>query len=70
MTQKYTEAKKINNRKWDSENLDRMSIALPQGEKERIKAHAEKRGESANAFIKRAIAETIERDTAGDPLEK
>ena len=63
--QKYTEAKKTNNRKWDGENLDRMSIALPKGNKDKIKAHAEKTGESVNAFIGRAIAETMERDATG-----
>ena len=65
--QKYTEAKKTNNRKWDGENLDRMSIALPKGNKGIIKAHAEKTGESVNAFIGRAILETIERDAARIP---
>lgn len=65
--QKYTEAKKNNNRRWDGENLDRMSIALPKGNKDKIKAHAEKTGESVNAFIGRAITETIERDAIRIP---
>lgn len=63
--QKYTEARKEGNRKWDGENLDRLSIALPKGSKERIKAHAEFKGESMNGFIKRAIKETIEREKEG-----
>lgn len=66
-TQKYTEAKKKNNRTWDGKNLDRMSIALPKGNKDKIKSHAQKTGESVNAFIGRAIAETMERDAAGTP---
>ena len=59
---KYTEARKRGNRKWDAANLDRISIAVPKGQKEVIKAHAEARGESVNAFIGRAIDETMQRD--------
>lgn len=59
----YTEKKKISNQKWDSENLDRMSIALPKGMKDQIREHAAAMGDkSANAFINRAISETMERD--------
>ena len=43
---KYTEAVKTANRTWDSNNLDRLSIALPKGQKDIIKVHAEKMGES------------------------
>ena len=64
MTQKYTEAKKEGNRRWDAANLDRLSIALPKGERDLIKAHAAARGESMNAFIARAVRETMERDKA------
>lgn len=60
--QKYTEARKAGNRKWDSKNLDRISIALPKGSKDALKAHAESTGESVNAFIKRAIMEVSEMD--------
>lgn len=62
MADKYTEKKKESNRRWDSENLDRVSLALPKGKKDTIKAHAEKMGESVNKFIARAIDETMERD--------
>ena len=60
--QKYTEARKEGHRRWDAANLDRLSVALPKGSKDTIKAHAEKMGESVNGFIGRAIAETMERD--------
>ena len=60
--QKYTEARKEGNRRWDEKNLDRISIALPKGSKDKIKAHAESKGESVNSFINRAIAETMERE--------
>lgn len=63
--QKYTEAKKNSNLKWDTANLDRMSLALPKGSREAIKAHAAALGESTNAFIKRAIDCQMERDSGG-----
>lgn len=50
-------------KKWDSENLERLSVAMPKGKKARIKDHAAASGESVNSFINRAIDETIERET-------
>lgn len=58
----YTEARKESNVKWDKQNLDRISIALAKGSRDKIKAHAERQGESVNRFIIRAIEEAIERD--------
>lgn len=52
---------------WIAEKLDRINLTVPKGQKEQIKAHAEAQGESVNAFINRAIAETMDRDiTKGD----
>ncbi len=62
MPQKYTEARKEGNRRWDAANLDQVSIAMPKGKRDKIKAHAESRGESLNFFINRSIDEQIERD--------
>ena len=59
---KYTEAQKQSAKKWDAANLDRLSIALPKGQKDIIKAHAAERGASVNAFIGRAIECQMERD--------
>lgn len=64
MPQKYTEARKEGNRRWDAANLDRVSVAMPKGKKDIIKAHAEDQGESVNGFINRAIDEQMERDKA------
>lgn len=61
MPQKYTEARKNGNRKWDAANLDRLSIALPKGRREQIKLFAAAHGESVNAFISRAIDEAMKR---------
>lgn len=41
---------------------DRINLTVPKGEKDTIKDHAESMGESVNAFIKRAIDETMARD--------
>lgn len=59
---KYTEARKRANEKYNAKSYDRINIAVPKGEKAKIKAHAEHRAESVNGFIKRAIDETMERD--------
>ena len=45
------------------EKFDEMRVRVPKGRKEEVKAHAEAQGESLNAFINRAITETMERDT-------
>lgn len=66
MAQKYTEARKEGNRRWDAANLDRVSIAMPKGKKDIIKAHADSQGESVNSFVNRAIDETIKRDSVKD----
>lgn len=50
--------------KYVKENYDRINVNMPKGRKEAVKAHAEAKGESLNAFINRAILETMERDAA------
>ena len=47
---------------WISKNLDRINLTVVKGKKELIRAHAEGRGESVNAFINRAIESTLEQD--------
>lgn len=64
MAQKYTEARRDGNRRWDAANLDRLSIALPKGSREAIKAAADRAGQSTNAYIKQAVDERMERDNA------
>lgn len=48
--------------KYNAKAYDRINLTVPKGEKDKIRAHAESRGESVNAFIARAITETIKRD--------
>lgn len=45
---------------------DRIDVKVQKGKKDVIQAHAESCGESVNAFINRAITETMERDAAID----
>ncbi len=49
-------------KKYITEKLDDVRFRVPKGEREMLKKHAEKMGESVNAFIYRAVKETIERD--------
>ena len=45
-----------------SENYDRVNLTVPKGKKGDISVHAKEQGESTNAFINRAIDETMQRD--------
>ena len=45
------------------EKFDNLQIRVPAGEKEMIAKHAASQGESLNSFVRRAISETIDRDT-------
>ena len=48
--------------KWQREKVDRVNLTMAKGKKDTLKAHAEAMGESVNAFINRAIDETLSRD--------
>ena len=50
-------------KKYEQEKVDRVMLRVPKGTKERIQEHAAQKGESVNAFINRAITETIDRET-------
>lgn len=57
-----TSSKAVN--KYVAKAYDRFSVFTPKGEKDKLRAHAEARGESLNGFINRAIREALERDNA------
>lgn len=59
-----TEKRKESMYKYAKENLKRIPLDVPKGDFDEIKAHAESMGESVNGFVKRAIRETMERDTS------
>lgn len=49
--------------KYMKENYDRVNLTMPKGQKEELMSHAVTMGDgSLNAFINRAIRETIVRD--------
>ena len=52
-------------KRYQDKVYDKVLVRLPKGKKDTLQAHAEARGESVNGFIKRAIDETMERDTEG-----
>ena len=66
MPQPYTEARKKANEKWNAENLDRISIAMPKGKKDVIKNYIASTGETMNAFINRAIDEAMKETPRAD----
>ncbi len=49
--------------KYMKNNYDELKIRVPKGEKDKIKFHAESKGESVNGFVKRAIEEAMKRDS-------
>ena len=57
-----SEAAKRTVKKYDQEKIDRIAMRVPKGKREVIQAHAQEQGESINAFLNRAVDETIERD--------
>ena len=61
---KISEAQRRAVAKYNAANYDRVELRLDKGRKEAVKAHADTQGESLNAFINRAITETMERDAA------
>lgn len=61
---KVSEAQRRAVAKYNAANYDRVELRLDKGRKDEVKAHAETQGESLNAFINRAILETMERDAA------
>ncbi|MGN0355635.1 MAG: hypothetical protein ACI4EI_11260 [Muricoprocola sp.] len=48
--------------KYVKANYDRINVTFPKGRKSEIKSHAEMHNESVNAFIIRAVNETMEHD--------
>jgi len=51
--------------KYIKNNYDEVKFRVPKGQKETIQRHAAENGESTNAFLTRAVRETMERDKKG-----
>lgn len=56
------EALRRASKKYDEEKIERIPMRVPKGKKEIIQAHAASQGESVNAFLNRAVDETMKRD--------
>lgn len=61
----YTQARKEANKKY-MENFVEIKVRMTSDYREDIKTHAATMGESMNAFVVRAIDETIQRDNEPD----
>ena len=59
---RYTDAQKRAAEKYLKESVEDIRIRVPKGKKAAVKTHADNQGESMNAFVVRAIDETIKRD--------
>lgn len=57
---KYTENKKINNKKWDDKNLKRMSLAIPIDLYNRLENYAKENELSVNKAIRTAIEHMLD----------
>ncbi len=62
MGEKYDKVKY--NNQYNKETYDRITLLVKKGRKAEIKAAAEKRGESINSFVNRAIDDAIQGQTA------
>ena len=48
--------------KYNAKSYDRIELKVKKGQKDKIKAHADSKGESLNGFVNRAIDEAMQRD--------
>ena len=60
-----TESRRRANEKYLKEKVEDIRIRVPMGRKAIIREHAKRHGESLNAFICRAVFETMDRDING-----
>jgi predicted HicB family RNase H-like nuclease len=64
----YTQAQNKATQKYIKNNYDEFKIRLDKGNKAVLKKYAEMAGESLNAYVKKAVANRIEKET-GDKIE-
>lgn len=59
-----TDKKKFNKIAYNNEFIagayDRINLTVPKGDRKKIKAHAQSKGESVNAYINRLIKEDMQ----------
>lgn len=56
--------------RYNATHVKRIPLDVQKDHYERIKVHADSRGESVNGFIKRAIDETMERDSVEKEMDE
>lgn len=61
MGEKYTEAQKRANEKYQTEKTDLLRIRVPKGRKDVYKEYAKQRGQSLTAFVFEAIEDKIKK---------
>ena len=59
---KYTDARRRANERYNAKAYDEIKIRVYKGEKEKIKLYAQEHGESLNGFIKRTLYDEMERN--------
>lgn len=69
MDESKAKASTVAKNRYNAKAYDSLRIVVKRGRKAEIQAHAEAQGESLNAFVGRAISETMERDNAKDESE-
>lgn len=57
-----TDARRKASAKYLKESVEDIRIRVPKGDKVKVQEHAAAMGESTNAFVVRAITETMNRD--------
>ncbi len=60
---KYTEARRKANEKYNAKTYDEIKVRVLKGRKDEIKSAAEKQGQSLNGYIVNAIDEKMERNS-------
>ena len=64
-----SEARHRANEKWNAKAYDEIKVRVPKGDKEKIQAFAQKKGETVNGFINRLIAEAMGVDKTAEAGE-
>lgn len=57
---KFTDKKKASNKKWDSHNLERLSVVFRAGELDTIRQAAQIAGSSVNGFCRETLVKAAE----------
>lgn len=61
-TEANRRSRTLSKNKYNDKAYDRLNIQVKKGEREKIKAFAESKGESLNGFINRLVYEAMEKE--------